>query len=109
MSFYTTSFNRTFHRIGTTNSRLWKIWFTFGILIALTTAVIACSTLVILPIKSIYELQRRKSAADLSILTNRGLIDGRLWTDRDKTIDPPTSTTNQRDEHLIQPIVRFEI
>lgn len=63
----------------------------------------ACLTLLILPIKYIYELQRRSSAASLSVVVNRGMIDGRLWTER--VTDQSTSPPDDRD-HLIQPIVR---
>ncbi|CAF1233906.1 unnamed protein product [Adineta steineri] len=99
IGFYTTSFNRTFYRIGTSNARLWKIWFTVGILVAFGTAVTACVTLFILPIKYIYELQRRApSSIDLGINTN-GVSQSLTQNNRND------ATVDDRDKLLIQPII----
>lgn len=61
----------------------------------------ACCTLVILPIKYIYELQQRNSLNKLRLPTDD---DGKLFTDsstyRTDVIE------NERDKLLIQPIVR---
>ena len=100
IGFYTTSFNRVFYRIGTTNSRLWKIWFTIGILVAFGTAVTACLTLLILPVKYMYELQRRGSSnSDYIKIDN----DIRSLTDSSSERNNPIE--NERDKLLIQPIV----
>jgi hypothetical protein len=102
IGFYTTSFNRVFFRIGTTNSRLWKIWFTIGILVAFGTAVTACLTLLILPVKYMYEIQRRApSNAEYGIKTNGDI---RSLTESSSNRNDPIE--NDRDKLLIQPIVR---
>jgi hypothetical protein len=93
-----TSFNRVFYRIGTSNSRLWKIWFTIGILVAFGTALTACLTLLILPIKYIYELQHR-------IPSNRNFINGDSRSLTDSSSDR-NDVLEDRDKLLIQPIVR---
>lgn len=80
IGFYTTTFNRSFFRLGTRYTRVWKIWFTIGIFVALITAMCACLVLIFLPLKSIYDLRR----TDRSISLNQ---------------------TNRRDQLLIQPIV----
>lgn len=100
IGFYTTSFNRVFYRIGTTNSRLWKIWFTIGILVAFGTAVIACLTLLILPVKYMYELQRRGSSN-----TDYIKIDNDIRSLTDSSSDRNNPIENERDKLLIQPIV----
>ncbi|CAF3506146.1 unnamed protein product [Rotaria sp. Silwood1] len=98
---YTTSFNRVFYRIGTTNSRLWKIWFTIGILVAFATAMTACLTLLILPIKYIYELQRRfPSNKGFTISTND---DVRSFPE--KSSKQNDAIEDERDKLLIQPII----
>ncbi|CAF3695094.1 unnamed protein product [Rotaria sordida] len=102
IGFYTTSFNRVFYRIGTSNSRLWKIWFTMGILIAFATAMIACLTLLILPIKYIYEIQRRiPSDREFTMNTNN---DVRSFTE-EKSSKQNNAIENERDKLLIQPII----
>jgi len=87
ITFYTTSFNRIFYRIGSRNARFWKIWFTIGIFIAFLTAISACLILIFLPIKYIYDLQQRDSSITQN-LTNRNIL-----------------KENERDKLLIQPIV----
>ncbi|CAF3510994.1 unnamed protein product [Adineta steineri] len=82
ITFHTTSFNRLFYRIGSNNSRLWKIWFTLGIFIAFLTAICACLTLIFLPMKYIYDFQQA-NLFSTSNLTNK----------------------NDRDKLLIQPII----
>lgn len=91
-----------FYRIGTSNSRLWKIWFTVGILVAFGTALTACLTLLILPVKYIYELQRRiPSKIDMMM---------KIKDDIESLTDSSSSRTeileDERDKLLIQPIVR---
>ncbi|CAF0955691.1 unnamed protein product [Rotaria magnacalcarata] len=101
IGFYTTSFNRAFYRIGTTNSRLWKIWFTVGILVAFATAVTSCVTLLILPIKYIYELQRRHSVNTNVVISTQG--DTRILTDNSSNRND--AIESDRDKLLIQPII----
>ena len=103
IGFYTTSFNRVFYRIGTSNARLWKIWFTIGILVAFGTAVTACFTLLVLPMKYIYELQRRMpSKFDLSLSANGG-----TQSLLENASHQNEAVEDDRDKLLIQPIVRI--
>ena len=87
--FYTTAFNRLFYRIGSKNARLWKIWFTLGIIITVIIAVCACVTLIFLPIRYAYELAPRSDAVPSENLT--------------------IEKQNERDKLLIQPIVRRKV
>ena len=107
IGFYTTAFNRSCYRIGASNARLWKIWFTIGILVALATAMTACGTLIVLPMKYIYELQRRSSTHDETLMRTNAGDETRLLTEngtqRSKALD------NERDSLLIQPIVRERV
>jgi S2P endopeptidase len=98
IGFYTTSFNRVFYRIGTSNSRLWKIWFTIGILVAFGTALTACFTLLILPIKYIYELQHR-------VPPNTNFINGDVRSLIESSSNQKDVLENDRDKLLIQPII----
>ncbi|CAF1571222.1 unnamed protein product [Adineta ricciae] len=101
IGFYTTSFNRVFYRIGTTNARLWKIWFTIGILVAFATAVTACFTLLVLPMKYIYELQRRTSSKfELSLNANGG-----TQSLLENASHQNEAVEDDRDKLLIQPII----
>jgi hypothetical protein len=101
IGFYTTSFNRVFYRIGTSNARLWKIWFTIGILVAFGTAVTACFTLLVLPIKYIYELQRRSPSNTEFMINTNGDIQSMTESSNNRNNAPE----NDRDKLLIQPIV----
>ncbi|CAF1538868.1 unnamed protein product, partial [Didymodactylos carnosus] len=99
IGFYTTSFNRLFFRIGLSNARLWKIWFTCGILCAFVTAIIACLTLLFLPLQYfyIYNQNRAQSIAR----TGANLV---------QNADSITSTysggsSDTRNKMLIQPII----
>ncbi|CAF1047392.1 unnamed protein product [Adineta ricciae] len=83
--FYTTAFNRLFYRIGSKNARLWKIWFTLGIIVTVIIAVCACATLVFLPIRYAYELSQRSDTVSSENLT--------------------MTKQNERDKLLIQPII----
>lgn len=71
---------------------VWKIWFTAGIVVALITALVACLTLIILPLKYIYDLLGRSSAN----LNGNG---------RDLSNNQTINAQNPRDQLLIQPLV----
>ena len=102
IGFYTTSFNRIFYRIGTSNSRLWKIWFTIGILVAFGTALTACLTLLVLPVKYIYELQHRYPSKIDAMMK----IDDDIQSLTDSSSRKTNTLEDERDKLLIQPIVR---
>ena len=64
---------------------IWKIWFTAGIAVALLTALVACVTLVILPLKYTVDLLWRPSTNERDLSNNQSI--------------------NARDQLLIQPLV----
>ena len=75
-----------------------------GILVAFGTAMTACLTLLILPVKYIYELQHRASInVDLTMKSNN---DFRSPTESSSYRND--ASENERDKLLIQPIVRTE-